>query len=111
MKNYRSSSAAFRAIRHYEAKHGKSNFTVEKLGKNDYIVKEGTNTISFDEFCEKLPVVRKIEGNTDYRYFTDGVNGEGYYEMKTGNRRRPNSLSLTLRGTYDGIIAKVFEVV
>lgn len=110
MLNYRSSSAAYRAIRFYEAKNGKTNLVVEKLGTKDYIVKSGDVKITYNEFLEKVNHIRNIQTKTEFRYFPVGVNGEGYYELKTGNRRRPNSISISLRSVYNGIVDNVFEI-
>jgi hypothetical protein len=110
MKNYRSSSAAYRAIRQYEAKHGKTELTVEKIATNDFVVRKN-NLIPFSEFNDTLPQIRNVENNINYRYFPDGVNGVGYYELKTGNRRRPNSIYLSVRNAYDNIVSNSFDLV
>ena len=107
-KNYRSSSAAYRAIRHYEAKNGKSNFGVEKIDSKVFLVTTISNEINFQDFKTTLPLV-KSELKV-FRYFPDGVKGEGYYELKTGDRRRPNSLTLTVEEMYAQIKLKTFII-
>jgi hypothetical protein len=111
MDKYRSSSAAHRAIRQFQAKNGKSNFIVEKLGKNEYKVVETILSITSVEFFEKLPSVQNISNKIQYRYFPDGVKGEGYYELKTGNRRRPNSIMFPKNEIFDFIVTKHFETI
>jgi len=96
-KTYKSSSAAYRAIRHYESKTGKRDLIMEKMIKGVYKVKQ--NEINLDEFIKTTPNVKYDK--LDYRYFGDGVNGAGYYELKIGNRRRPNSLFKTSKEMYN----------
>lgn len=90
-RTYRSSSAAYRAIRQYEEKNGKQNFKCEKLDvKVFHVTNEPIKTLE-ERIRENLTIKH---GELSYRYFPDGVHGEGYYELKTGDRRRPNSLHL-----------------
>lgn len=98
-KTYKSSSAAYRAIRQFEEKNGKKDFIMEKIEKGVFQVSIGKSKISFDEF-KKNPINVQF-GETSYRFFPDGVHGEGYYELKKGDRRRPNSLFKTLKEVYD----------
>ena len=102
-KTYKSSSAAYRAIRQFEEKNGKKDFIMEKLMENSFLVTIG-NTKSFESFQKELPEVSF--GEKTYRYYSDGVRGEGYYEQKTGNRRRPNSIFKTIKEIYDETISK-----
>ena len=99
---YRSSSAAFRAVRHYEAKHGKSNFCVEKISHKSFLITPSINDFNYKSFVENYPKTIK-SGETEFKFFPDGVNGQGYYELKTGNRRRPNSIFMDCLTVYVGI--------
>lgn len=98
---FRSSSAAYRSIRQHEAKNGKTEATVEKLDDKVYLRLVKTKDLNYPTFAENTPDV-VIEGKT-YKYFADGSRDEGYYELKTGNRRRPNSDYLTLVDVYVAI--------
>jgi len=100
-KMYKSSSAAYRAIRHFEEKNGKKDFIMEKIEKGSYRVSMGDTKISMEDFVKDTPNV--LYGDTTYRYFPDGVHGEGYYELKKGDRRRPNSLFKTKDEVYTDI--------
>ena len=102
-KNYASSSAAYRAIRQFEEKHGSSNLTMTKIDKGNYEVKQ-TSEMTFDKFMENKPNV--CYEKTTFRYFPDGVQGEGYYELKTGERRRPNSQFKTTKMVYSDYMKK-----
>ena len=97
----RSSSAAYRSIRQHEAKNGKTSAIVEKLGDKQYLRFVKTKELDYRTFLETTPNVT-TNGKT-FKYFTDGVKGEGYYELKTGDRRRPNSEFSTLIDVYVGI--------
>ena len=97
----RSSSAAYRSIRHYEAKNGKTKTTVEKIGDKQYLRMVKTKELDYRTFLETTPNVT-ANGKT-FKYFADGPKGEGYYELKTGDRRRPNSEFSTLVDVYIGI--------
>lgn len=99
-RTYASSSAANRAIRQFEEKHGKSNLVMTKIDKGIFQVgvNDEVETISFDEFKDTKPNVDY--SGTVYRYFPDGEKGEGYYELKTGSRRRPNSKFINLKNVH-----------
>lgn len=100
-KTYKSSSAAYRAIRHFEEKNGKKDFIMEKIEKGIFQVSVGTNKISIEDFVKDTQNVQY--GQTTYRHFPDGVHGQGYYELKKGDRRRPNSLFKTTEEVYQDI--------
>jgi hypothetical protein len=100
-KMYKSSSAAYRAIRQFEEKNGKKDFIMEKIEKGVFQVSVGKSKPSFEDFKKELNNVQFDE--TEYRYFPDGLKGEGYYELKKGDRRRPNSLFMTLEEVYQHI--------
>ena len=90
-RSFRSSSAAYRAVRQYEEKHlngASSGLVMTKVGDKNYLMSKPAK-MSVDEFNEKRPNVSY--GDFKFRYFPDGLNGAGYYELKTGDRRRPNS--------------------
>ncbi len=98
----RSSSAAYRSIRQHEAKYGKTqNVVVEKLDDKVYLRIKKTVDIDYPTFVETTPNV--TSNSKKYKFFPDGAKGEGYYELKTGDRRRPNSEFLTMTDTYIGI--------
>lgn len=90
-RKYTTSSAAYRVIRQLTQAGDTRSFTVDKLGVKDYnlSVKE---VMTIDEFMEKQKTI--FINETQFKHFPDGVKGVGYYELKTGNRRRPNSLFL-----------------
>lgn len=98
---YKSSSAAYRAIRQFEEKNGKKDFIMEKIEKGVFQVSVGNLKPSFEDFKKELNNIRYDE--TEYRYFPDGLKGEGYYELKKGDRRRPNSLFKTLEEVYQNL--------
>ena len=104
-RNFRSSSAAYRAIRQYEEKvglnYGESGLVMTKIGEKEFIVTKSLK-VTFDEFNEKRPNVSINE--ITYRYYPDGLKGEGYYELKTGERRRPNSKFETVENVYQEYI-------
>lgn len=105
-RSFRSSSAAYRAIRQYEEKHlnsAASGLVMTKIDSKNFLVSLPTSKMSVEEFNEKRPNVSYADAS--YRYFPDGVKGEGYYELKTGNRRRPNSLFMTTDEVYTDLIA------
>jgi hypothetical protein len=56
-------------------------------------------TMTLDEFLESFKTINK--GNVLYKYYIDGVHGNGYYELKTGDRRRPNSMFIPVNEVYD----------
>jgi hypothetical protein len=94
----RSSSAAYRSIRQFEAKNGKTNAVVEKVGDKQFLRFIKSGEFNFETFSQLTPDVT-YNGKT-FKYFTDGSNGEGYYELKTGNRRRPNSQYFSVVDMY-----------
>jgi hypothetical protein len=96
-RTYASSSAANRAIRQFEEKHGKSNLTMTKIGNGVFEVGNEGNT-NFQEFMDEKPNVQ--HGKSTFRFFDGGLHGEGYYELKIGNRRRPNSLFLSVKDIF-----------
>jgi hypothetical protein len=104
-RSFRSSSAAYRAVRQYEENHlngAPSGLVMTKLGDKNFLMSLPAK-MSITEFNEKLPKVSYPR--TSYRYFADGVKGEGYYELKTGDRRRPNSLFMTTDEVYTDFIS------
>lgn len=107
-RSFRSSSAAYRAIRQYDEKlTAPSGLTMTKVDNKTFIVaKPGKMTQA--EFNEKLPNV-KYPGNSEFRYFPDGLVGAGYYELKTGNRRRPNSICLAVEKVCTDMLNDVCE--
>lgn len=100
-RTYKSSSAAYRAIRQFEEKNGKKDFIMEKIEKGVFQVSVGKSKISFEDFKKDLTNIQFNE--IPYRYFPDGLKGEGYYELKKGDRRRPNSLFMTLEEVYQNL--------
>lgn len=105
---FASSSAAYRSIRQFEAKNGKTNTIVEKLGDKCYLRLVKRTDITFQQISESTPNV-VYEGKT-YKYFPDGSRDEGYYELKTGNRRRPNSDYFNITDVYIGINEGTFTI-
>lgn len=101
-RTYASSSAAYRAIRQFEEKNGKQGLVMEKIGEGTFRVSKEKTKISIDEFITVNQNV-KLKKVT-YRHYPDGVKGEGYYELKTGNRRRPNSLFKKTEEVYQELI-------
>ena len=106
-RKFRSSSAAYRSIRQYEEKMGlglgESGLVMTKIGDKEFIVSTSLK-ITFDEFNEKHPNV--VLNETTFRYFPDGIYGSGYYELKTGERRRPNSQFETVETVYQDYVSK-----
>lgn len=105
---FRSSSAAYRSIRQYEAKNGKTQTTVEKLGDKVYLRLYKKTDLTFQQLSETTPNV--VSNGIHYKHFPDGVNGDGYYELKTGNRRRPNSEFVNIVDVYIGINEGTFRI-
>ena len=62
---------------------------------------DGTNNIRYADF------VRVTTPDATYRFFPDGVKNFGYYELKTGDRRRPNSKFIPLTKVYVDVVADV----
>jgi hypothetical protein len=101
-KTYKSSSAAYRAIRQYEQKNGKSDFIMEKIMNGVFKISVSGTTkpkLTPEEFVKETPNVAYEDAT--FRYFPDGVHGSGYYELKKGDRRRPNSLFLSVEQVQD----------
>ena len=103
-RNFRSSSAAYRAIRQHEErmKLG-SNLLVTKINSKSFLVSLSPK-ITLDELINKHPNVHYTD--LTYRYFSDGLNGEGYYELKIGDRRRPNSKFITIENIFTDLISE-----
>jgi hypothetical protein len=104
-RNFRSSSAAYRAIYQYEARlDEKSGLIVTKIDTNNYLVSKPVK-MSVLDFNESKPNV-SYDGIV-YRYYPDGLLGGGYYEQKTGDRRRPNSKFLNVETVYTDFVTDV----
>lgn len=112
-RKFKSSSAAYRAIRQHEEKHGiKTLLMVTKLNIKEYLVSElecDSPKITLEDFKGSLPIVSY--GDVKFRYYpndlTETTTGEGYYELKTGERRRPSSLFKTTNEVYSDLINEV----
>lgn len=113
-RNFCSSSAAYRAIYQYEEKNnlikGASGLVMTKISDKVFLVSEPEMEsvpakITFEEFNENKPKVSYSE--MSFRYFVDGLNAEGYYEIKTGDRRRPNSKFLPIEKVYTDFVEEV----
>jgi hypothetical protein len=109
-RSFRSSSAAYRAVRQYEAKMGlglgESGIVMTKVGDKNFLMSKPP-IMSVEEFNKKHPL---LFVGCEYRYFPDGVKGEGYYELKTGDRRRPNSKFMSVEQAYSDLISGVCEL-
>ena len=97
-KTYSTSSAAYRAIRHFDAKNAKSNLIVEKISVGSFkIVPPTVEVPKVETPSVEIP---KVESTTNtitnengvFRFFPNGIHGAGYYQLKKGDRRRPNSM-------------------
>lgn len=106
---FRSSSAAYRSIRQHEAKNGKTKAAVEKVGDMMYLRLVKTKKLDFATFEGTTPDVTNEAGKT-FKYFPEGKNGEGYYELKAGNRRRDNSQYVETHNVYIGIHENTYTV-
>jgi len=114
---YTTSSAAYRAIRHYEVKNGKTTLAVKKNGEKDYSIIQTTENVDadleakFKEFEAKLNTEKTSPNvhirNGQYRFFPDGVQGPGFYELKTGDRRRPNSDFVPVKSAFETLTEKI----
>ena len=110
-RSFRSSSAALRAVRQFEEKTGTpSGLVMVKISDKVFLVSEPEMEsvpakITFEEFNENKPKVSYSE--MSFRYFVDGLNAEGYYEIKTGDRRRPNSKFLPIEKVYTDFVEEV----
>jgi hypothetical protein len=101
-RKYASSSAAYRAIRQFEEKYGTKDLVLEKIMKGEFKV---TKLPSIEDF---KTIHKNISyGDTTFRYYPDGVSGEGYYELKTGDRRRPNSEFIPVESVFTDFKNKV----
>lgn len=103
-RTFKSSSAAYRAIRQYEEKTNSvltSGLVMTKVEKGVFVVSSSVVLTSV-EFNEKRPNV-SYDG-VSFRYYPDGVNGVGYYELKTGDRRRPNSKFVSTETIYTDLL-------
>jgi hypothetical protein len=96
-RTYTTSSAAYRVVRQLKEKGDTREFTMTKLTDKVFELSIKKEVLSMDEFFEKLSIIEKE--NISYKYFSEGIHGEGYYELKKGNRRRPNSLFVSLHET------------
>ena len=107
-RQFRSSSAGYRAIYQYEDKNGMerggSGLVLTKLSDKVFYVGE-SKKLTMSEFKDKVKKV--VYPELSYKYFPDGVQGEGFYELKTGDRRRPNSLFLSVDKVYDDFTNEV----
>ena len=99
-KVYASSSAAYRAIRQFEQKHGKTDLTMNKISNGLFEVGFHGNT-DFREFMEEKPDVQYEDGM--FRFFDKGSYGQGYYEIKTNGKVKPTSMFLTIKEVFKDI--------
>ena len=97
-RNFTTSSAAYRVIKQLQAKGDERYFKMEKISKKEFIVSV-VKSMTVVEFIEKFNRIEKE--NVPFKYFPDGVNGEGFYELKTGDRRRPNSKFIPVSEVYE----------
>lgn len=97
-RQFTTSSAAYRVIRQLQEKGDTRNFKMEKISKKEFIVSV-EKSMTVVEFIEKFRTIE--QENIPFKYFPDGVNGEGYYELKKGDRRRPNSKFLSVNEVYE----------
>ena len=97
---YASSSAAYRAIRQFEQKHGKTDLIMNKISNGLFEVGFHGNT-DFREFMDEKPDVQYEDGT--FRFFDEGPNGKGYYEIKTNGKIKPNSSFLTIKDVFKDI--------
>jgi len=106
-RSFRSSSAALRAVRQYCQKMNlglnESGLVMTRVDKKSFIVAKSA-VLTVAEFNEKRPTL--FYGETAFRFFPDGVNGAGYYELKTGDRRRPNSKFETDEKVYNDLVCE-----
>jgi hypothetical protein len=99
-KVYNSSSAAYRAIRQFEQKHGKTDLIMNKISNGLFEVGNNGNS-DFREFMEEKPDVQYENGT--FRFFDEGSHGQGYYEIKTNGKIKPNSLFLTIKEVFKDV--------
>jgi hypothetical protein len=103
-RTFKSSSAAYRAIRQYEEKTKTvTGLVMTRVDKKSFVVAQSA-VLTVAEFKEKRPTL--FYGETAFRYFPDGANGAGYYELKTGDRRRPNSKFETDEKVYNDLVCE-----
>jgi hypothetical protein len=55
----------------------------------------------FREFMEEKPDVQYENGT--FRFFDEGSHGQGYYEIKTNGKIKPNSLFLTIKEVFKDV--------
>lgn len=103
-RTFNSSSAAYRAIRHFEKDGKSSGLVMTKIDSKNFLVALPVK-MTIDEFNDKHPNV--VYPDATYRFFPDGVKNFGYYELKTGDRRRPNSKFIPLTKVYVDVVADV----
>ena len=97
-RTYTTSSAGYRVIRQLQEKGDTRQFILVK--ESDKVFKVSVKeVITVDQFLERFKKIEK--GDVTYKYFPDGVHGEGFYELKTGDRRRPNSVFLPVNEVYE----------
>jgi hypothetical protein len=97
-RTYTTSSAAYRVTYQLKAKGDTREFDVKKEGDKNFVVSV-KKTMTLEQFLETFRTVEK--GEVSYKYFPDGVHGEGFYELKKGDRRRPNSLFIPVNEVYE----------
>ena len=97
---YNSSSAANRAIRQFEQKHGKTDLIMKKISNGLFEVGFHGNT-DFQDFMDEKPDVQYEDGM--FRFFDEGPHGQGYYEIKTNGKIKPNSMFLTIKEVFKDI--------
>jgi hypothetical protein len=101
-RTYTTSSAAYRVIKQLQEKGDTRNFIMEKESKKVFKVTI-KKSITMDELVENVKSIEK--DNLTYKYFPNGIFGEGYYELKTGDRRRPNSLFVPVIEVYENHVS------
>jgi hypothetical protein len=97
-RTYTTSSAAYRVTYQLKEKGDTREFMVTKEGDKVFKVSV-KETVSLEDFLERFKKIEK--GEVTYKYFPDGVHGPGFYELKTGDRRRPNSVFLPVNEVYE----------
>ena len=106
-RSFRSSSAAYRSIYQFESKIGTvSGLIMTKIGDKNFLVSKPVR-MSVEEFYNTLPNVTYPEGT--FRHYPDGLMDMGYYELKTGDRRRPNSKFIPTDTVYVDFINSICD--
>lgn len=100
-RTYTTSSAGYRVIRQLQEKGDKRNFKLVKNGEKDFEVSVKV-ILTLDQFKKEHRDLT-IDGVT-YRYYPEGSMGEGFYELKTGDRRRANSNYLMVGELYESYL-------